>query len=119
MPWIAAVLQLAQSGASQSSSNANGKDVTGGGLGDASSVAGAMNSSNTKLASGSSPSNTAPYQGPTPSQMNSMHFYGGETVSMIKSSSAHKVELHGSTEGLKSNEEKGFYNNVHIPRKQV
>jgi hypothetical protein len=47
------------------------------------------------------------------------HFYGGETVSQLKNSSAHHVEICGGTDGLKNNEEKGFYKNVHIPRKQV
>ena len=45
-------------------------------------------------------------------------FYGGETVSQIKSNKAHQVNVVGST-GLKTGEDKTFYKNVHIPRKKV
>jgi len=45
-------------------------------------------------------------------------FYGGESVSQIKSNKFHQVNVVGST-GLKTGEDKTFYKNVHIPRKQV
>jgi hypothetical protein len=45
-------------------------------------------------------------------------FYGGETINQIKSNKFHQVNVVGST-GLKTGEDKTFYKNVHIPRKQV
>ena len=45
-------------------------------------------------------------------------FYGGESVSQIKSNVNHQVNVIG-TGGLKTGEDKIFYKNVHIPRKQV
>ena len=45
-------------------------------------------------------------------------FYGGESVSQIKSNVNHQVNVIG-TDGLKTGEDKIFYKNVHIPRKQV
>ena len=44
-------------------------------------------------------------------------FYGGETVSQIKSRSNLKVT--GGSDSLKTGEDKTFYNNVTIPRKKV
>ena len=44
-------------------------------------------------------------------------FYGGETVSQIKSRSNLKVT--GGSDSLKTGEDKAFYNNVSIPRKKV
>jgi hypothetical protein len=47
-------------------------------------------------------------------------FYGGESVSQIKSNKYHQVKVTGGSDGLKSsNEDKIFYKNVSIPRKNV
>jgi hypothetical protein len=46
-------------------------------------------------------------------------FYGGETVSQIKSNKFHQVKVSGGSDGLRTNEDKTFYKNVHIPRKKV
>lgn len=46
-------------------------------------------------------------------------FYGGESVSQIKSNKFHQVKVSGGSDGLRTNEDKTFYKNVHIPRKKV
>ncbi len=113
---IAATLQAGQAGASQSSSDANqGKDTTGGGLGMASKVAGAIGGT-----SSSTPTTVDAYGNElAPSATNALihAFYGGETVNQLKSMG--KVNIVGSTPGLKLKDDKGFYGNVHIPRKKV